>query len=174
MKLAFRISLFLILAFEFPIISQHLSWTYSVGLFDWAATISVPHLEIPKAISTDRRNNIFVTGLFFGVTDFNPDPEVTNLVSKGDSDLFICKLSKNTNTAINHSNEINQISIYPNPSKGFLIISADQIQKIEIIDLLGKGICTQKIKQRIQSSTAIISYDSRYLHSYNPKQIKYV
>ncbi len=67
------------------------------GVFKWAKKIGSFNTEVSYEITTDNAGNIYATGLFYETTDFNPNTEVYNLVSNGNSDVFILKLTTEGN-----------------------------------------------------------------------------
>ncbi|MFN8323754.1 MAG: T9SS type A sorting domain-containing protein [Chitinophagales bacterium] len=62
------------------------------GNFIWAVNIGSQFADAPNSIALDRQNNIYTTGDFSGVADFNPGAGVFNLTPKGLGDIFISKL----------------------------------------------------------------------------------
>lgn len=49
--------------------------------------------EIPHGIEVDAANNIYVSGYFTGVADFDPGPGVSTLTSNGDRDAYLVKFT---------------------------------------------------------------------------------
>lgn len=64
----------------------------SSGNFKWAKCLGGTLDESSAAITTDSKDNLLLTGEFFGTVDFDPGSGVFNLVSAGYSDIFILKL----------------------------------------------------------------------------------
>jgi len=69
----------------------------AAGNFIWARQFSGSFLDVPNSISSDASGNIYITGVFFGTTDFNPGPAVFNLTSAGNEDAYIVKLNPSGN-----------------------------------------------------------------------------
>jgi len=68
----------------------------ATGSFIWAKQFS--GTATPKALKTDASGNVYSTGYFFGVTDFDPGTSVSNLTSIGTGyDMFISKLDASGN-----------------------------------------------------------------------------
>jgi Beta-propeller repeat len=66
----------------------------SSGSFVWAKTIGSMGYDEVRGIALDAASNIYITGVFSNITDFDPSPTGTaNLVStNGGADIFISKL----------------------------------------------------------------------------------
>ncbi|HEV8273365.1 MAG TPA: gliding motility-associated C-terminal domain-containing protein [Chitinophagaceae bacterium] len=64
----------------------------SAGQYVWAFNAGSGGTELGWKIDTDN-SSIFVTGGFFGVSDFNPTAAVDNLTSNGGADIFLAKYS---------------------------------------------------------------------------------
>ena len=67
------------------------------GNFIWAKQISATgtaknRSNVSNAIKTDALGNVYTTGYFNDITDFNPGAEIFNLTSAGSADIFIQKL----------------------------------------------------------------------------------
>lgn len=67
------------------------------GKLIWAKTIGDFRYQAGNALTLDASGNIYVTGIFFGTTDFDPGPGVANLVSAGNEDIFVCKYDNTGN-----------------------------------------------------------------------------
>jgi hypothetical protein len=69
---------------------------YSNGVFQWGKRIG--GIGMDKAVKVvGTYNEIYVTGVFSGTVDFNPNQGVFNLTSNGGTDVFILKLDANGN-----------------------------------------------------------------------------
>ncbi|MBL7702184.1 MAG: gliding motility-associated C-terminal domain-containing protein [Ferruginibacter sp.] len=67
------------------------------GKLVWAKNIGDFRYQAGNALTLDAAGNIYVTGIFFGTTDFDPGPGVANLVSAGNEDVFVCKYDNSGN-----------------------------------------------------------------------------
>jgi len=65
--------------------------------FLWAKQIGSTTQEIGYDIAVDASGNIYTTGYFSGIADFNPGAGVYNLTSNGDFDIFVSKLDASGN-----------------------------------------------------------------------------
>lgn len=63
----------------------------SAGAFQWVGTIS----ENLTALAVDPAGNVFVTGQYNGVRDFDPGPGTFTLTSQDTADAFLAKLDNN-------------------------------------------------------------------------------
>ncbi|MBL7912358.1 MAG: SBBP repeat-containing protein [Bacteroidia bacterium] len=67
------------------------------GNFVWAKKLGGSSADIGRAIKVDGSGNVYTTGEFQGVADFDPNAGVANLTSSGASDIFISKLDVSGN-----------------------------------------------------------------------------
>jgi hypothetical protein len=66
---------------------------YSNGDFYWAVSVGGSSNDAGWGIDIDSANNVYVTGIFFGVVDFDPSSSVYNLTSLNSTwDMFVFKL----------------------------------------------------------------------------------
>jgi uncharacterized repeat protein (TIGR01451 family) len=63
-----------------------------VGTFLWAKSIGGTGSDIGKSIAIDDDGNVYITGYFNGVVDFDPNVGIFNLTSVGGNDIFVLKL----------------------------------------------------------------------------------
>ncbi|MBA2613951.1 MAG: SBBP repeat-containing protein [Bacteroidetes bacterium] len=70
----------------------------ALGNFIWAKGIGGTSGDIGNSIAVDPLGNVFTTGMFQGIADFNPGPGTATLSSVGGSkDIFISKLDPSGN-----------------------------------------------------------------------------
>ncbi len=69
----------------------------NLGNFVWAKKFESTHWNQSLSITTDLVDNIYFTGDFGDIMDFDPNSGVHNLQALWDFDVFICKLSKSGN-----------------------------------------------------------------------------
>ncbi len=65
------------------------------GTFVWARNLGGSSADIPNELVIDLSGNIYLTGIFAGTADFDPEAGVSNLVSTGGDDVFATKLTAN-------------------------------------------------------------------------------
>ncbi len=65
------------------------------GTYGWTKTVGGVNLESGNGIATDPSGNIYVTGEFGGIVDFNPDPGIRDEVvgNTENSDIFLTKIN---------------------------------------------------------------------------------
>jgi len=64
----------------------------AAGNFVWAKSMGGTVLDHGRSIAVDEFGNIYTTGKYNGITDFDPGVGVLNLISAGGDDIFISKL----------------------------------------------------------------------------------
>ena len=68
------------------------------GNFIWAKQIGGSVDNGGLSLDLDAQANVYTTGYFSGITDFNPDPAITNnFTSKGSYDIYVNKLDASGN-----------------------------------------------------------------------------
>lgn len=112
------------------------------GNFVWAVNMGGKNEDFGYSISIDASGNIYCTGSFENMADFDPGWKTVNATSKGMNDIFIAKL----NSDIAGSEKLSlspNISLFPNPSKDFITINShifDADLRYLITDQTGKQI----------------------------------
>ncbi len=126
------------------------------GGFVCATAIGSAANDVGYSIYADKKGNVYTTGTFMGVMDFNPDPNTTfNITPQGGTDVFISKLSQTciSNVAIqDYKNENNTIELFPNPVQDIVNIQLpkpidkfDNTTYIILYDAIGKEILKEPI-----------------------------
>lgn len=69
--------------------------TNHAGNLVWAKRMGGEEEDIGTSIAIDALGQMYVTGYFSGVADFDPNNGVANLLPIGGEDVFICKLDTN-------------------------------------------------------------------------------
>ncbi|MEO6683570.1 MAG: SBBP repeat-containing protein [Ginsengibacter sp.] len=67
----------------------------SSGNIIWLKKLGGPGADVGNSLTIDRANNIYITGSFTGVSDFDPGVAVYSLTSLGNTDIYISKLDAN-------------------------------------------------------------------------------
>jgi hypothetical protein len=67
--------------------------TSSQGDFLWAKSFGGSQEDVPNEIVLDLAGNVYLTGIFAGTADFDPNAGVSNLTSVGMNDVFILKVT---------------------------------------------------------------------------------
>ena len=63
------------------------------GNFVWAKQFSGTNDDYGQSIAVDASGNVYTTGFFMGTVDFDPGTGVSNLISAGNDDIFVVKLT---------------------------------------------------------------------------------
>jgi gliding motility-associated-like protein len=63
----------------------------------WASRIGSTNTDIGQSIATDATGNVYVTGGFWGNPDFDPGAGIFELLTSGETDVFILKLNPSGN-----------------------------------------------------------------------------
>ncbi len=67
------------------------------AVFDWAVKMGGTGFDRGLGMVSDKNGNTYYTGYFAGTADFDPGSGVNNLVSSGNSDVFISKYNSSGN-----------------------------------------------------------------------------
>ncbi len=67
----------------------------SSGNFVWAKSIGGSGSDFGNGIVLDSSGNVYTTGSFQGIADFDPGTGIFNLTSAGSSDIFVSKVDNN-------------------------------------------------------------------------------
>lgn len=65
----------------------------AAGNLIWAKQMGGDDYELASSIAIDATGNIYITGALYGTSDFDPGSGVANLVSVGQNDIYIVKLT---------------------------------------------------------------------------------
>jgi hypothetical protein len=115
------------------------------GNFMWAERFGGVSYDNGSGITVDGNGNVYTTGTFNGIVDFDPGPIIFDLTSAGDRDIFVHKMSHIT-TGINDSDNIS-VAIYPNPAIHYLNVVLEKEAAIEIYSITGVLIDAFSAKQ---------------------------
>ena len=69
----------------------------SSGNFLWVGTMGDINFDTVSSIAVDASGNVYMTGTFDGTVDFNPGGGTFNIMSEGNGDIFVSKLSSTGN-----------------------------------------------------------------------------
>lgn len=101
------------------------------GNFNWAISIGGNSNDKGFAVSSDTFGNIYATGFYIGIVDFDPGQATNNLTGLA-CDAFVLKLSQKTALAIEDIDEFEKVSIFPNPSQGIVNINLPDLMNVDI------------------------------------------
>ena len=129
----------------------------SNGNFIWAKSFGGKSMDVGFSINVDAANNIYTTGYFSESVDFDPGEGVNNTNSKGGQDIFVHKMKQTATGVADIGNGID-ISLYPNPSNGFIHIALNEAvgdAAITVTALQGKIIHSEHMSAATKSSIDI-------------------
>lgn len=64
----------------------------AAGNFIWAKSVGGNFGDVGRSLALDGSGNVYTTGVFVDIVDFDPGAGINNLTSAGGSDMFILKL----------------------------------------------------------------------------------
>jgi Secretion system C-terminal sorting domain/Beta-propeller repeat len=134
----------------------------SLGDFVNAYQLGGSFFEQGNAILVGENNSIYTLGSFHETVDFDPSINTYNLMSGGNSDIFIHKMSAGYSGLYDFFSEDNRLSLYPNPSSNEVTIdySLSSLQNVDfgIYDIRGRLV--QKIeKGKKQAGKYVLKVD---------------
>ncbi len=116
----------------------------SAGNFLWAKSFGGNSTDLGSSILVDASGNIYTTGKFDKIANFDPGVGTTNLSSLGQEDIFVQKMSQVTITDVleERISSWNMVAkAYPNPNTGLIKVSFENpINNVAIMvsDIHGK------------------------------------
>jgi len=117
----------------------------SAGKFMWANAVGGQDTEEGKAIVVDKAYNVYVTGYFRDVADFDPGVGGFFLSSDGGNESFVLKLYQGEVSGIS-SMQSHSLVAFPNPAKQKFSVHADNIfadASAKLFDLTGNLVLQQ-------------------------------
>ncbi|WP_445455983.1 SBBP repeat-containing protein [Flavobacterium sp. HNIBRBA15423] len=99
----------------------------ALGNFVWAGLLTGTSQVWVNSLAIDMNNNLYTTGYFNETADFDPSFSIFNLTSPAIGyDIFITKLNVNDELGLTPNSFEESVTIYPNPTKGNLIVEFDR------------------------------------------------
>ena len=92
----------------------------ALGNFVWVKQMGGTKIDIGNCIAIDALENIYTTGQFNDIVDFDPNAGVFNLTSNGNADVFVHRMSRGNFVGIKENIFKNKIAVYPNPTSGIV------------------------------------------------------
>lgn len=117
----------------------------SSGNFEWVRQVGGTLYDNCFSLAIDAASNLYLTGSFDGVVDFDPGSSVNTLSTKGGLDVFVLKLGQLTD-GISASTKSNYSTVYPNPFHSVINLALpmpNDNEKIDIYNAEGKLIIEQ-------------------------------
>lgn len=91
----------------------------SLGNFVWAKGVGGTSSDGSKNIALDGNGNVYTTGTYREIVDFDPGEGVSDFASEGSTDMYILKLGPTIMAVLENSFE-NGLTIYPNPTSSII------------------------------------------------------
>lgn len=119
----------------------------AAGNFVWIAQTASADQKAVASIASDGYKGVYTTGEFKGTVDFDPTSAVTTLTSTTPLyiDGYVLRLRDQVTTAITEKTQ-SCASVYPNPSTGYIILTAENIDKmrqVKLFNAIGQSIYFQ-------------------------------
>jgi hypothetical protein len=111
----------------------------SVGSLSWARSMGSSATDMGNAIITDIMGDVYSTGLFKGICDFDPNAGVFNLTAISNQDAYVQKLILPI-VSVPNSTTVNA-KAFPNPVRDNVNIELDKVYPqtdISLTDITGK------------------------------------
>lgn len=122
--------------------------------FEWVKHVGGPGGDRAYSITTDQSGNIYTTGYFNDIVDFDPGTGISNLTSNGGTDIFIQKLGFTT-VGIIENNFGNELLLYPNPTRNVITISLSNLSAATITLTTIEGRVLQQLEHVTDKNTTI-------------------
>lgn len=115
------------------------------GNFLWANNFGGPNAESCYSMVNDIVGNIFLTGLYSGVCDFDPSVNTYTIASQVVSaDAFVLKLG-NSVIGVKEYIKNDYLTIYPNPNNGTVRVKSSKEGSYQLINVFGQIIKTLQL-----------------------------
>ncbi len=114
------------------------------GNFVWARSLGGTDGDVGYALALDGGSNVYITGSFKEIVDFDPGPGTFNLTSAGEGDIFILKLRQPPVSLADSGPAAAAVVVYPNPAAERLRVSGwaapTTSRTITLCDALGRQV----------------------------------
>lgn len=121
----------------------------SLGNYIWANGIGGSGYDFGNSLFIDKSGEIYLTGSFSQIVDFDPNPTTSLLTSSsGTEDVFFAKYSSTVVGLIEENTNMSGVFVYPNPTKEILMINGQVITSdmvVKIYNITGLLVAEQKI-----------------------------
>ncbi|MBL7895742.1 MAG: SBBP repeat-containing protein [Bacteroidia bacterium] len=109
------------------------------GNFIWAKSFGSTQQDNGASVAVDGLGNVYTTGFFESICNFDFGNSNFSLSSFGGWDAFVCKLSQGTLGLVENTQE-KAISIYPNPTndKVYFFNKEELIQSFKLLNSIGQ------------------------------------
>jgi len=136
------------------------------GDFVWAAQVEGVNVDYGGGIAASDYSDVYSTGSFQGIADFDPSDNSFDLVSAGNHDVFLWKLrGDGTVTSVVEDYKPNFLC-YPNPTSGDLMVEineADQTTYIKVWNAYGQRVKYQTFPNQVRFPVSLPEPAGMYL-----------
>ena len=119
----------------------------AAGSFEWAVQLGSTDFDEALSIAVDVVGNVYTTGYFQGMVDFDPGTGTANMTSVGTRDIFVHKMGTMP-VSIAENTLFEAVEIYPNPSEGDVTVDLNGINHalIRVVTTAGRVIYENKVE----------------------------
>ena len=93
----------------------------------WAISMGGSSSDYGYALDLATGGDLYTTGYFLGVSDFDPGTETNDLSSNGSSDFFVVKLKEDTSLGVRENQMFDKVNVFPNPAEEHVTIDFGEL-----------------------------------------------
>ncbi|MCB0536385.1 MAG: T9SS type A sorting domain-containing protein [Bacteroidetes bacterium] len=128
----------------------------SLGNFVWVKGVGGTSFDGSNNIALDGNGNIYTTGTFREVVDFDPGEGVSDFASEGSTDMYILKLGPAIIAVLENSFETN-FTVYPNPTNS--IVNIDMGTVNDELNIVIRNQLGQEVLEKSFSGANLLQFN---------------